>query len=582
MNAMPQRLTPANTTRLTRSRRRRRFLSLRNAIACGFGSNIRALAALVLAAALTATASAQTDADPKGDDNDSAAIHRAVYLGRSGPLFLKLDLTIDGQPISEFRRSYVLRQFEQFDKDSDGVLLPGEAAAVPSFGKSANGERLLGDGWTSLDNSPTDGHLTLAELLPHYETFMGPPFSLTRRIQDGLADVDLVAQLDTTDDRSISEDELKSGHEALRLLDLDDDETISAAELAPLSDPAGQPSFVTESEDGQQAYPFVLLSADADLSAIAEQILKQYDRTSTAGDAPSKKSTADDSPGELDRNEIPASYGQLLRFDTDRNRTLSASELVEALQQPGESLAVTVAMPKYGRPSVSQPRLRDRPIEFSVKRWAGASSDAINFFRVQMLRIDADKNRYLDRQEFAGLDLEGATFDVVDRDGNEQVVADEIAAWLEERASLSQLRVIMRVDLQRQSLFEILDTNSDQRLTRREFLLGPEQIAAFDANRNRNLDAAEIESRYHVTFELARPGLIPNSQMTMRQRSNSPLLQGATDGPEWFRRMDLNQDGDVSRREFLGPASDFARFDTDRDGALSAEEALTAAGSAGN
>ena len=563
MNATLQRLMPASRARL------------------------RALAALALASLLTATASAQQDADPKAGDNDSAAIHRLVYLGRSGPLFLKLDLTIDGQPISAFRRSFVLRQFEQFDKDSDGRLSPGEAESVPSFGKSTNGEQLLGDDWKSLDSSPTDGHLTLAELLPHYETFMGPPFSLTRRIQDGMADVDLVAQLDTTSDRSISEDELKSGHEVLRLLDLDDDETISAAELAPLSDPAGQPSFVTESENGQQAYPFVLLSADADLQAIADQILKQYDRGSSEGDSRSTKSPtdslpADDSPGELDREEIPASYGQLLQFDADRNRTLSAAELVEALQQPGESLAVTVAMPKYGRPSVSQPRLRDRPIEFSVKRWAGASSDTINFFRIQMLRIDADKNRYLDRQEFAGLDLEGATFDVVDRDGNDQVVADEIVAYLEERASLSQLRVIMRVDLQRQSLFEILDTNSDQRLTRREFLLGPEQIAAFDTNRNRSLDAAEIESRYHVTFELARPGLIPNSQTMMQQGSNSPVLQGSTDGPEWFRRMDLNQDGDVSRREFLGPASDFTRFDTDRDGALSAEEALAAASSTEN
>jgi hypothetical protein len=578
MNAMPQRPTPATTTRLTRRRRRRRFGAIRNAIACGFGSNIRALAALTLTAAL----STQANADPKAGDNDSAAIHRLVYLGRSGPLFLKLDLTIDGQPISEFRRSYVLRQFEQFDKDSDGSLSPVEAAAVPSFGKSANGERLLGDDWKLLDNSPTDGQLSLAELLPHYETFMGPPFSLTRRIQDGLADVDLVAQLDTTDDRSISEDELKSGHEALRLLDLDDDETISAAELAPLSDPAGQPSFVTESEDGQQAYPFVLLSADANLPAIADQILKQYDRSLSEDATPSETSPTDDSPGELDRDEIPASYGQLLRFDGDRNRTLSASELVEALRQPGESLAVTVAMPKYSRPTVSQPRLRDRPIEFSIKRWAGASSDTINFFRIQMLRIDADKNRYLDRQEFGGLDLEGATFDTVDRDGNDQVVAGEIVAWLEERASLSQLRVIMRVDLQRQSLFEILDTNSDQRLTRREFLLGPEQIAAFDTNRNQSLDAAEIESRYHVTFELARPGLIPNSQTMMQQGSNSPVLQGSIDGPEWFRRMDLNQDGDVSRREFLGPASDFVRFDTDRDGALSAEEALAGAGSAGN
>ena len=190
-----------------------------------------------------------------------------------------------------------------------------------------------------------------------------------------------------------------------------------------------------------------------------------------------------------------------------------------------------------------------------------------------MLRLDADKNRYLDRQAFGGLNLEGATFDLVDQNGDDQVVADEVVSFLEERASLSQLRVIMRVDLKRQSLFEILDTNTDQRLTRREFLLDPERIAEHDTNRNRALDATEIESRYHVTFELSRPGLIPDSQTMMQQGSNSPRLQGSIDGPEWFRRMDLNQDGDVSHREFLGPASDFSRFDTDKDGAITASEA---------
>lgn len=510
------------------------------------------------------------------DVEEPATVHRLVYLGTSGPLFLKLELTIDGQPISEFRQAFVARQFSQFDKDDSGSLSPEEASAVPSFGQTVNGERLLGDDWKSLDDSPADDQLSVAELTPHYEAFMGPAFSLTRRVNDSLLDVDLVAELDASNDRSVSEDELKSGHEALRLLDLDDDETISAAELAPLSDPAGRPAFVTESENSQQAYPFVLLSAEVNLEAIADQILQQYDRGSPGEDVATEKPSADESPGELDREEIPASFGQLLRFDADRSRTLSSSELVAALKHPGKSLAVSVAMPKYGRPSVSQPRLRDRPIDFSVKRWAGASSDTINFFRIQMLRLDADKNRYLDRQEFGGLNLEGATFDLVDQDGNDQVIADEVVSFLEERASLSQLRVIMRVDLKRQSLFEILDTNTDQRLTRREFLLGPERIAEHDTNRNRALDATEIESRYHVTFELSRPGFIPDSQTMMQQGSTGPRLQGSTEGPEWFRRMDLNQDGDVSHREFLGPAADFSRFDTDKDGAITTSEAQAA------
>ncbi len=44
-------------------------------------------------------------------------------------------------------------------------------------------------------------------------------------------------------------------------------------------------------------------------------------------------------------------------------------------------------------------------------------------------------------------------------------------------------------------------------------------------------------------------------------------------GPEWFQKMDRNHDGDVSRREFLGPRDQFDRLDRDNDGLIGADEA---------
>jgi Ca2+-binding EF-hand superfamily protein len=58
-------------------------------------------------------------------------------------------------------------------------------------------------------------------------------------------------------------------------------------------------------------------------------------------------------------------------------------------------------------------------------------------------------------------------------------------------------------------------------------------------------------------------------------QSNQPRPV-ATLGPLWFRKMDRNGDGDVSRREFLGTPEEFKKLDLDGDGYISLEEAIKA------
>ena len=60
------------------------------------------------------------------------------------------------------------------------------------------------------------------------------------------------------------------------------------------------------------------------------------------------------------------------------------------------------------------------------------------------------------------------------------------------------------------------------------------------------------------------------------QASAQTVRTRPAEGPRWFTRMDRNNDGDLTPREFLGSAADFEQFDRNRDGAIDAAEAVAA------
>src|SRR4051794_2973086 len=118
-----------------------------------------------------------------------------------------------------------------------------------------------------------------------------------------------------------------------------------------------------------------------------------------------------------------------------------------------------------------------------------------------------------------------------------------------------------------QSFFELLDSNHDGRLSLRELHQAWNRLRRHDLDGDESISKGAMprECRLTVTqgalYNFAYYG--QKFQVAQPTPPGRPAPAPGTDGPAWFRKMDVNGDGDVSAREFLGSPEDFARIDTD-------------------
>jgi hypothetical protein len=134
-------------------------------------------------------------------------------------------------------------------------------------------------------------------------------------------------------------------------------------------------------------------------------------------------------------------------------------------------------------------------------------------------------------------------------------------------AQRAQLRLM--VHDQCDALFEALDENADGKLGEREIATCSDRMLEWDANGDEQLAVSELPYCMVVAF---LRGERPAEQSFYVPTSVSAASLGV-EAPPWFLHADLNGDGDVSRREFLGSTEQFSALDTNKDGYIDAAEA---------
>ncbi|MDG1897195.1 MAG: hypothetical protein P8J37_20045 [Fuerstiella sp.] len=519
-------------------------------------------------------------ADPK------LSVDRAVMviMAPEGPVLAEINISVDGQAYRLWVTNFLAHRV---DVNNDGTLSMSELQLIPERLLQQTNARTAKRVLRSVTGDKTAETTSVDDFTKWFADQLSRSFDVVAAAVNASEAVRLAALVDGDGDGAISREELIAGSHALRFRDLDDDQTFTAAELMPFRDPRNQNAAVVPDAAN---LPFVQLNDEESLTRTAEQIVSRYGDDITIDPAklrlPEAAIAGIDDNSDLKLNaaetkQFLAAPVFHLTLNVQLAEAANRSNLVADVSPAAQSF-VKSTTEKRGRMKLA---IDDMPLEIRARGGSARSRDIMVDFLLQRSSLyDKDKNGYFTDDEYPEFQsqmsqyLANADFQSVDLNGDEMVLRQEIKTYIERDAIATQSRIEVSVKQDGKTLFKLLDDNKDRRLAGRELLEGFDILMKYDLNKDQKLTESELGTAYSLQIGLGQPAsLRMNSMqaMNMAARSTDAILPGVSglSGPEWFRRMDRNQDRDVSYREFLAPRSIFEQLDIDNNGLLSATEA---------
>jgi Ca2+-binding EF-hand superfamily protein len=584
-----------------------------------------------LCAALTLAVCLSPAADPPTTDKLDDR-HDFVFLGEARPVLIRMHVRVDGKPVQTAVDDFMQHLFAYLDRNGDNVLSKEEAARAPGldqilsggiaqgFGGFGRGNASAGPSLAEMDTDK-DGKVTRAELSAYYYQKGFLPVQLQAEAKQGnpLAGIYggkrpeptveavsavLFAFLDTNKDGKLTRDELAATPSILLQHDEDDDEMITAREIAPppkstpnilamgmnMGGPAGSPKSTKN---------LVLITRLGETPADLVRRLQAFYGSPPENEAEKKLSRADlgldaatfagldlNKDGVLDGAELsgftkrPPDVEMVVRVG-NTEKSAARLELMTAKTSP----LAGKAQIKSGLANLDLGRTRldlicSNSSTYPANRFGGILRDQIV---AQFKQADKKNQGYLEEQSIKGGNrLFGGLFKSMDRDGDGKLYESEVIAYFDQMADFQQRarRACVSLVLVNQSrgLFDALDVDRDGRLSVREMRGAVKLLGRLDTAKKGFLIKTDLPHSYQLTLRRgpASSGGGGGPAAFFDLYSSASAADGLptpTAGPLWFRKMDRNRDGDVSRREFLGSAEQFRQIDSDHDGLISIEEA---------